>query len=215
MLLDVYGTLVRDDGTWEAEAASLVGGLAGIDAAVVAGEWTARFWALADAAHGADFRPLAELTVDSLEQTATHFGVRVDARELAERREPRPPLFPDSLPFLATLDVPVCLVSDADRDRLAALLDHHRITVDSVVTSEDARAYKPRPEPFRLALRRLGLTAADVIHVGDSPESDVAGAAALGIATAFLQRDDRALPPGLAATYTVKTLTALLFALGC
>jgi len=50
---------------------------------------------------------------------------------------------------------------------LQAVLNHHGITVDIVVTSEDARAYKPRPEPFRLALQRLGLAATDVIHIGD------------------------------------------------
>ncbi|HTF12159.1 MAG TPA: HAD family hydrolase [Asanoa sp.] len=209
VLLDVYGTLVRDDGAREAEAASLVAGLAGVDPEVVAGEWSARLWAMADDAHGADFRPLADLNLRSLNETATHFGVRVDARELF-RQQPHPPLFPDSLPFLAALDVPVCLVSDADRDSLAAVLNHHGITVDGVVTSEDARAYKPRPEPFLLALRRLGLAASHVIHVGDSPECDVAGAGALGIHTAFVRRDGRRLPAHLAATHTIESLTALL-----
>ncbi|GIF46352.1 2-haloacid dehalogenase/putative hydrolase of the HAD superfamily [Asanoa ferruginea] len=209
VLLDVYGTLLRDDGAWEAEAAALIAGLAGVEPDVVAAEWSTRLWAMADHAHGTDFRPLADLNRDSLNETATHFGVRVDARELSRPR-PHPSLFPDSLPFLAALDVPVCLVSDADRDSLMAALDHHRITVDGVVTSEDARAYKPRPEPFLLALRRLDLAPSHVIHVGDSPECDVAGAGALGIHTAFLRREGRPLPAHLTATHTIDSLTALL-----
>jgi len=217
VLLDVFGTLVEDDDTWAVEAASLVADLAGVEADAVAREWSDRIWAMADTAHGAGFQRLADLNVSSLTDTATHFGVRVDADQL-RRRQPafwlRPQLFADSRAFLAAVDVPVCLVSDADRHSLEVLLAHHRIAVDEVVTSEDARAYKPRPEPFQLALRRLGLAPADVIHVGDSPLSDITGANDLGIDTAFLNRDGRRLPDGLTATYTVDTLTALLPILG-
>jgi len=172
---------------------------------------------MADTAHGHGFRSLADLNIDSLTETAAHFGVGVDARALCRRLTEfgrRPPLFTDSRPFLAAVNVPVCLISDADRDSLHAVLDHHGITVDSVVTSEDARAYKPRAEPFQLALQRLGLAATDVIHVGDSPTSDITGATELGIDTAFISRDGRRLPTHLTATYTIDTLTALLPILG-
>jgi len=213
MLLDAYGTLVHDDDAWVADVASLVADLAGVNSDAVAREWSARIWSMADTAHGHGFRSLADLNVSSLTETAAHFGVRVDARQLCRRQTElgsRPPLFADSLPFLAAVNMPVCVVSDADRDRLQAVLDHHGITVDSLVTSEDARAYKPRPEPFRLALQRLGLAATDVIHIGDSPASDIAGASRLRIDTAFVRRDDRRLPAHLTATYTIDTLTALL-----
>jgi 2-haloacid dehalogenase/putative hydrolase of the HAD superfamily len=206
VLLDVYGTLVRDDGAWEAEVAALIAGRAGIDPADVEAEWTAQLWAMADAAHGDAFRTLADLSTASLAATAAHFGVSLGTVRLPSGR---PPLYPDSTPFLAALDLPVCLVSDADRDSLDAVLAHHGIRVTAVVTSEDARAYKPRPEPFRLALQQLGLTAADVLHVGDSPVADVAGAAALGIATALVRTATAS-----EATYTADTLTDLLPVLG-
>jgi 2-haloalkanoic acid dehalogenase type II len=217
VLLDVYGTLVHDDDACVADVASLVADLAGVDPDVVAREWSARIWAMADTAHGDGFRCLADLNVSSLAETAAHFGVRVDADQMCRRQREfwrRAPLFADSLPFLDAVDVPVCLVSDADRDHLRAVLYQHGITVDSVVTSEDARAYKPRSEPFQLALQRLGLEATDVIHVGDSPASDIAGAGELGIDTAFVSRDGRRLPAHLAATHTIGTLTALLPILG-
>jgi 2-haloacid dehalogenase/putative hydrolase of the HAD superfamily len=217
VLLDVYGTLVHDDGAWVADVSSLVAALAGVNSDAVEREWSARIWSMADTAHGHGFRSLADLNISSLTETAAHFGVRVDARQLCRRQTqlgPRPPLFADSRPFLAAVTMPVCLVSDADRDDLQAVLDHHGITVDSVVTSQDARAYKPRPEPFRLALQRLGLAATDVIHIGDSPASDIVGASQLGIDTAFVRRDDRRLPAHLTAAYTVDTLTALLPMLG-
>ncbi|WP_090800607.1 HAD family hydrolase [Asanoa ishikariensis] len=213
VLLDVYGTLVHDDASWEVSAATMVAELAGVSADVVARQWSTRVWELASSAYGAEFRRLADLNLSGLTATASHYGVRVDADQL-RRRPDRPWLFADSVPFLARVGVPVCLVSDADRDPLMAVLDHHGISVASVVTSEDARAYKPRPEPFELALRRLGLSAPDVIHVGDSPASDIAGAGALGIDTAWVNRHGRRLPGRLTATYTVSTLTALLPVLG-
>ncbi|MEV4533968.1 HAD family hydrolase [Asanoa sp. NPDC049518] len=213
VLLDVYGTLVHDDASWELSAAALVASRAGVSADVVAREWSARVWELASCAYGAAFRRLADLNLAGLTATAEHFGVRVDDPALVRRGEDRPWLFADSVPFLAGVGVPVCLVSDADRDPLMAVLDHHGISVAAVVTSEDARAYKPRPEPFELALRRLGLSPADVIHVGDSPASDIAGAGALGIDTAWVNRHGGRLPGRLTPTYTVSTLTALLPAL--
>jgi FMN phosphatase YigB (HAD superfamily) len=218
VLLDVFGTVVRDDGDKFAKVTSLVAHRAGADPGVVAAEWDARLTVLADAAHGHGFRTLAELNVVSLIETAGHFGVEADdAREMwrAHTESSRPGLlFDDSLAFLAAVRVPICLVSDADRDDLEAVLAHHGVAVDLVVTSEDARAYKPRPEPFQLALQRLELAAADVIHVGDSPERDIAGASDQGIDTAFVSRDGRSLPPNVAATHTVDDLTALVALLG-
>ncbi|MGX6603492.1 HAD family hydrolase [Micromonosporaceae bacterium Da 78-11] len=211
ILLDLYGTLVRDDeDDREAEIAAEVARLAGVAADAVAQQWSTRIWAMADDAHGPGFRSLADLTLDSLAATATHFGVRVDPRRFYREPWSLPPLFADSRPFLDAVDVPVCLVSDADRDEFDRVLAGHGIVVAGAVTSEDARAYKPRPEPFRLALDHLGLTPADVLHIGDSPASDIAGATALGIHTAYLSRGGRCLPAHLTATYTVDSLTALL-----
>ncbi|WP_250037668.1 HAD family hydrolase [Paractinoplanes maris] len=210
ILLDVFGTLVQDDGAGAAAIAADVAARAGVVPAEVVRDWEARLWAMADTAHGDGFRTLADLNAASLAETADFFGVRVDARELCRAAvDPAPPLFPDAAPFLASLDVPVCLVSDADSEHLGAILARHGVAVEQVVTSEDARAYKPRPEPFRMALRRLGLSPADVVHIGDSPVSDLAGAAALGIPAIFVNRDGRDLPPGLKPLRTVSSLSFL------
>lgn len=213
VLLDVYGTLVRDDDDSADEVCVHVAELAGVEPSAVAAEWHRRLYASADVAHGADFRTLADLTIGSLAETAAHFGAPLIPDQVCQRHLEswrRPPLFDDSLRFLDALDVPVCLVSDVDSDDLEAIMALHGLCVAAVVTSEEARAYKPRPEPFQLALARLGLGPNDVIHIGNSASSDVAGAAALGIDTAFLDREGRGLPAGVTATYAATTLTALL-----
>jgi putative hydrolase of the HAD superfamily len=50
-----------------------------------------------------------------------------------------------------------------------------------IVSSAEAGAAKPDPEPFRVALGRLGVAPERAVHVGDG-ETDRDGAAAVGIA---------------------------------
>lgn len=54
------------------------------------------------------------------------------------------------------------------------------IPFDVVATAETAGAYKPRPEPYRLALEELELDAARTLFVAGSP-ADIAGAARVGV----------------------------------
>jgi len=217
VLLDVYGTLVHDDDAFWPPICAEVAARAGVTGAQVEREWTRCLHRSADLAHGDAFRTLADLNDAGLEEAAAHFGVRVDAHRLCREQRAfwrRPPLFDDSLPFLRAVAVPVCLVSDADRDDLAAVLTRHGIVVDAVVTSQDARAYKPRPEPFRRALAQLGLGPGEVLHIGDSPESDVVGAQALAIDAALVERAGPRPPAGAEPRYRVTSLTALLPLLG-
>lgn len=54
---------------------------------------------------------------------------------------------------------------------------------DTVVTTDDSENHKPHPQPLQLAMRRLDLTPAECIYIGDSPFDIKAGQAA-GMATA-------------------------------
>ena len=60
---------------------------------------------------------------------------------------------------------------------------------DAVLTSAEVGAAKPSPAIFAAALSALGVRAADALHVGDSPEHDVAGARASGLRAVLLRRD--------------------------
>lgn len=67
---------------------------------------------------------------------------------------------------------------------------------------------KPDPAIFREALRRLDLPASEVLHVGDHPVNDLAGARRAGLSALWLRRD-----PHLAVTMdpgvTIDTLLDL------
>ncbi|HEU4975379.1 MAG TPA: HAD-IA family hydrolase [Baekduia sp.] len=61
--------------------------------------------------------------------------------------------------------------------------------VDGAISSAEAGAAKPDPAIFARALALAGVPAADALHVGDSPEADVAGARAAGIRALLVVRD--------------------------
>ena len=61
---------------------------------------------------------------------------------------------------------------------------------DQVIGYEDTGKRKPAPEPFRLALERLGVSAEEAVMVGDWPERDMKGASNLGITTIYARYGD-------------------------
>jgi HAD superfamily hydrolase (TIGR01549 family) len=60
--------------------------------------------------------------------------------------------------------------------------------LDGVVTSAGARARKPDPAIFRAALELAGCGPDEALHVGDTPEEDVAGARAASVPVLLLDR---------------------------
>lgn len=81
----------------------------------------------------------------------------------------------------------LAVVSNFDL-RLHGILAGHGLHFDAVITSADARARKPGPAIFRIALERLGLQSHEVLHAGDSPVADIEGAAAMGIDACLIAR---------------------------
>ena len=73
-------------------------------------------------------------------------------------------------------------------------LDHY---FDVVTISEAVGVSKPDPYIFEVTLSNLSLSASDVVMVGDSLTSDIAGAQAAGIPCVWLKRrkDNSHLPP--------------------
>jgi len=216
ILLDFYGTVVEEDDPVISSICRAVfekattGHPSG--AGAVGKYWSAVFADACTAAAGPTFVSQRILEHRSLLDTASHFGADLDLDSLDKQifaYWQRPPLLPDAVEFLATVNRPVCIVSNIDRQDLEAAIAHHDIRVDLSVTSEDVRAYKPRPEPFQLALDLLGLNHDDVLHVGDSLSGDVAGANALGIPVAWVNRNGRRRPPTSRLAHEVPDLAAL------
>ncbi len=60
--------------------------------------------------------------------------------------------------------------------------------LDAVVISEEVGLRKPRREIFEAVLEGLGTAPEETLHVGDNLNADVAGAAGVGMPTAWLTR---------------------------
>jgi FMN hydrolase / 5-amino-6-(5-phospho-D-ribitylamino)uracil phosphatase len=101
--------------------------------------------------------------------------------------------YADALPALARLAARFPLVSltngNADIERIG-LAHLFRFSL----SSRDCGVAKPAPEIFHAACARLGLPPHAVLHVGDDPELDVAGARAAGLRTAWINRGGAAWP---------------------
>jgi 2-haloacid dehalogenase len=98
--------------------------------------------------------------------------------------------FPDTNAALAKLSAKykLAIISNTDDDLFAATSRHFETDFAEVVTAEQARAYKPSPAPFRLALERLGLPHGQVLHVGQSIYHDVVPAQSLGMSSVLVNR---------------------------
>jgi putative hydrolase of the HAD superfamily len=101
--------------------------------------------------------------------------------------------FPDVPPALADLrsrGLRLVCVSNWDVS-LTDVLERCALDglIDGVVTSAGSGSRKPDPVIFSQALEIAGCSAGEALHVGDTPEEDVAGAAAAGIRALLLDRD--------------------------
>jgi FMN phosphatase YigB (HAD superfamily) len=88
-----------------------------------------------------------------------------------------------------------------------------------VITSVDAGARKPERRFFEYALARCGLTPTDVLFVGNQLNTDISGAAVLGIPTVWLSGPDYRsaddAPCNASPTYSLRTLNDLPALLQC
>ncbi|HJU39748.1 MAG TPA: HAD family hydrolase, partial [Tahibacter sp.] len=135
------------------------------------------------------------------EHVASAFDVYYAARNAVE-------LFEDTLPALAALSARVPLISlsngNADLERIG--LKHH---FRDCLSARDVGVGKPSPEIFRVACARLGVAAEHVLHVGDDPVLDVAGARDAGLKTAWLNRNGATWSHGAPPDLSIRDLNQL------
>ena len=133
-----------------------------------------------DHAHEAvDAESLAALRSRCAELLSRELGFAVTPAEMMAAIRFR--AYPDAAPALARLrELGLTLVCVSNWDyALPQVLDRCGLggSLDAVVTSAGAGARKPDPAIFARALELAGCGPAEALHVGDTPEEDIAGAA--------------------------------------
>ncbi len=196
VFLDFYGTVASGDGgAVEAVCQQVVDDHSlPVSAAKLACRWGDRYFQAIEQMNGHGFRLLGEIERDTLIETIAEYGPVPDVTVYVDRLNAylaQPPLFEEIHEVFAQLDLPVCIVSNADEYELRTAIAHHSLPLDNIVTSESARSYKPDAAIFTHALNVTGWRPDRVLHVGDSLHSDVSGAHAAGLEAAWVHRVGR------------------------
>jgi 2-haloalkanoic acid dehalogenase type II len=227
VFLDFYGTLVHEDDDIIPIICEQIKANAVTDCLTkeIGSFWWKEFSAKFRESFGASFQTQRSLGISSLSRTISNFKSDCVAEEIIKiqfEHWRRPHLYDDTKPFLQMLSgLPVYILSNIDTADIIEATRHHDIQVNEIITSEDVKSYKPRPELFEEALKRCNLDINEVIHIGDSVLSDVGGAQNLGIKDVWLNRLNKTLPEGITPDYVCKDLnevsnvvTKLLSSLG-
>lgn len=119
--------------------------------------------------------------------------------------------YDDVIPTLALLTeraVRMGAITNGNADIALTGLDEY---FELSVKSEDAGVAKPAPEIFLDFADRMQIKPPNILHVGDHPAADIAGAQALGMQTVWLNREQKGWPSDLGITpdYTIVSLTQL------
>ena len=109
------------------------------------------------------------------------------------RIEPHPDV-PAALERLRTR-YRLAIISNTDDDLIADTIAAIGVPIDFVVTSEQARAYKPDHRLFQHAHATLGVTKEETVHVGMGQFTDLKVCHELGIRSVWIDRVGEPLNP--------------------
>lgn len=193
ILLDFYGTTVHEDGLCINQICKAVSQSCKQPRRVedISAFWWKIYCSLFTNASGKRFITKKQIILMSLQKTIQFFESSENAEKLVQsiyRHWQAPPIFDEVKTFFAKSPVPICIVSNSDREDIQSAIIHHELLPETFVTSQDAKCYKPDSVIFQHALNCLSLTKDEVIFIGDSITCDVVGATKAGIDVIWLNR---------------------------
>ncbi|TFD92444.1 HAD family hydrolase [Jeotgalibacillus sp. R-1-5s-1] len=217
LFLDFYGTVVHEDDVIVRDICNRIKESSNTNATVseIGGYWWKVFSDSFTQSFGDDFQTQRDLEIQSLRQTLAHFDSSLDEITLSEwmfEHWQKPMIFTDAIEFIEGLQnkLPVYILSNIDRTDILSAISLHHLPFQEVITSEDVNSYKPRSEMFDYALKKYNLSAEEVLHIGDSLRSDIAGAQNLGIKTVWINRTNKPSAKNIQPDFTISKLTEIL-----
>lgn len=203
VIFDVYNTLFHNEHSlWQETFKEICAAQnLGVDPLLLWQKWRARESGfrlervtLADPEVSPPFRSYETVWRDCFAATFQELGLTTGdpdsavaaAIQALARREP----YPEALETVQSLDGAMTLgvLSNADVAFIYPLLESHKLPFKAIVTSEEARAYKPHPRPFQMILEMLGVAPHEAIMVGDTLHEDVLGAQRAGMKAVWVNR---------------------------
>jgi 2-haloacid dehalogenase len=139
-----------------------------------------------------DYRPYRDILEDVLRAISERLGFTPAASEARLLPESLPNWSPfhDTVSALGAIHrhYKLAVISNVDDDLFTASQRKLGIDFDSVVTAQQAHAYKPAGKIFQLAEERIGIARDQWLHVAQSIYHDIIPAKSLGIATVWVNR---------------------------
>ena len=183
---DCYGTLID----WNAGIAGVLERLWGVEQAP---DLLARYHELEPKVQAEQYRSYAEVLTLTLERLAQELGYGIPEGEtgLLVQSLPEWPAFdevPNSLAELRRRGWNLAILSNSDRDLIAASEKRLRVPFDLTIVAEDVRSYKPAHAHWE---RFYEATTADRdrhVHVAQSHFHDIVPANELGLTSVWINR---------------------------
>ena len=154
-----------------------------------------------------------EIVDRALEECARKIHLKENFEELhrlCQRFWMYAPAFPDSAEFFEKCRVPIYVISNNGLSYVEEGMRDKDLHPAGIICGDMVRAYKPHREIFQKALEVSGVGPEEVIHIGDSVTSDVAGAAAAGITALLLDRKGDKTCEGVTVIHSLTVAIPLL-----
>jgi 2-haloacid dehalogenase len=186
---DCYGTLID----WETGIFSALRPILAAHGKTITDSELLRLYSeLESDAQQGEFHPYREV----LQSVVRGFGNRLKFNPTESEMRSLPDSLPNWLPFPDTIGAlgklksryQLAIISNVDDDLFAATARRLQIPFDYVITAQQARAYKPSPQIFKLAQQRTGVAPGQWLHAAQSVYHDVIPARSLGISTVWVNR---------------------------
>lgn len=205
LTFDCYGTMID----WESGIFSALGPvLAAHQKKITDGALLEMYSELELAAEQRDYLNYWDVLESVVRGLGTRLGftpTAAEVRSLPESVKTWQP-FPDTVAALQKLKsrYRLAVISNIDDDLFALTAPKLKVPFDFVITAQQAGCYKPCGKIFRMAKERIGVSAGQWIHVGQSIYHDVIPAKSLGIATVWVNRPSRRAGAGATKAATGK-----------
>jgi len=196
---DCYGTLIDWNGGIRRELARLFG-------AGEAARLLERYHEVEPEVEAGSFRSYRDVLTETLRRLGAPAGEEDALARSLPGWEPFPEV-PAALEDARRRGWRLAILSNTDRDFIAASKERLGVPFDETVVAEQIGSYKPAHRHWDEFFRRTGADPAGHVHVGASLFHDIAPANELGLRTVWVNRLDEA--PGPEPTRELSSLAGL------
>jgi 2-haloacid dehalogenase len=189
LTFDCYGTLID----WETGIFSALRPILAAHGKTIAdSELLGLYSELESEAEQGEFHPYREVLQSVVRQLGERLAFLPTDSEVRSLPDSLPNWlpFPDTIAALGKLKAryQLAVISNVDDELFAPTARRLQVPFDYVITAQQARAYKPSLQMFKLAQQRTRVAPGQWLHIAQSVYHDVIPAKSLGIGTVWVNR---------------------------